>query len=56
MDRVERGVGVEPDPDIDEAFDIGSGFDSRRAVVEFIAVLALVMVLAAATSVVLVPA
>ena len=56
MDRVERGVSVEPESEADESFELGPGFDSRRAVAEFLAVLALVMVLAAATSVVLVPA
>lgn len=56
MDGVEHGVPVESEPEADEPFDLGAGFDSRRAVVEFLTVLALVMVLAAATSVVLVPA
>lgn len=56
MDRVERGLPVDPESEADESFDLGSGFDSRRALVEFLTVLALVMVLAAATSVVLVPA
>ena len=58
MDRVERRVPGEPEADADEPFDLGLalGFESRRTVVEFLTVLALVMVIAAATSVMLLPA
>ena len=56
MDRVERGVAVEAEPEFEEAFDSALGFDSRRELVEFVTVLLLVMVLAAATSVVFLPA
>jgi hypothetical protein len=56
MDRVERGVAVEAEPELEEALDSTLGFDSRRELVEFVTVLLLVMALAAATSVVLLPA
>ena len=49
---------VETEPESDEPFGLAPGFglDSRRAVVEFLTVLALVIALAAATSVALLPA
>lgn len=56
MDRVERGLAAEPEPESEEPFGSALGLENRRAVVEFLAVLVVVMVLAAATSVVLVPA
>jgi len=56
MDRVEHGVSVESDGGLDESFVDSLGLEGRREVVEFLTVLVLVVVLAAATSVVLVPA
>lgn len=57
MDRVERGMSVETETESDEPFGLAPGFglDSRRVIVEFLTVLALVIVLAAATSVALLP-
>jgi hypothetical protein len=56
MDPVESGVAVEPEPEGEELFGPVLGLESRRAVVEFLTVLLSVMALAAATSVVLLPA
>lgn len=56
MDRLEHGVAVEPEPEAEEPLGAEFGLDSRRAVVEFLAVLVVVMTLAATTSVLLVPA
>ena len=56
MDRVEAGLAVEPERESEESFGSALGLEDRRAVVEFLAVLVVVMVLAAVTSVVLVPA
>jgi hypothetical protein len=56
MDRLEHGVAVEPEPEAEEPLGTEFGLDSRRAVVEFLAVLVVVMTLAATTSVLLVPA
>ena len=56
MDRVERGLAVEPEPESEEPFGSALGLEGRREVAEFLAVLVVVMALAAATSVVLVPA
>ncbi|MEF8868691.1 MAG: hypothetical protein V5A85_09245 [Haloarculaceae archaeon] len=56
MDRLEHGVAVEPEPEAEEPLGADFGLDSRRAVVEFLAVLVVVMTLAATTSVLLVPA
>jgi hypothetical protein len=55
MDSVERGVTVEAEPELEEALDSTLGFDSRRELVEFVTVVLLVMAIAAATSVVLLP-
>jgi len=56
MDSVEHGVAVETDPEPEEPLGAEFGLDSRRDVVEFLAVLVVVMTLAATTSVLLVPA
>jgi hypothetical protein len=56
MSRVEHGVTVEADRDPEESLDSGLGFDSRRELAGFLAVLVLVVALAAATTVVLLPA
>lgn len=55
MDRVERGVSVEVEPD-EEPFVPAFGPEVRREIVELLTILVVVVVLAAATSVVLVPA
>lgn len=56
MDGVEDWLAVESNPESEESFGSAFGFEDRRAVVEFLAVLVVVIALAAATSVVLVPA
>jgi hypothetical protein len=56
MNGVEGGLAVESDPEPEESFGSAFGFEDRRAVVEFLAVIVVVIALAAATSVVLVPA
>lgn len=56
MSRVEHAVAVEAERDAEESLDSGVGFDSRRELVGFLAVLLLVIALAAATTVVLLPA
>lgn len=56
MDRVERGLAVDPKSESEEPFGATIGLDDWRSAVEFLTVLVMVMVLAAATSVVLLPA
>lgn len=56
MDRVERGVAVEAESDAEEPFAPTFGLGARREIVEFLTLLVIVLVLAAATSVVLLPA
>jgi hypothetical protein len=56
MGRIEHGAAVEAEREPEEPFDAGLGFDSRRELVELLAVLVVVMAFAAATSVVLLPA
>lgn len=56
MDRVERGVAVEAEPEPEEPFAPTFGLESGREIVELLTILVIVVVLAAATSVVLVPA
>lgn len=56
MDRIEHGTAVEAEQGLEGSFAAAFGLEGRRAVVEFLTVLAMVVVLALATSVVLVPA
>ena len=56
MDRIEHGAAAEAEQGLEGSFATAFGLEGRRAVVEFLTVLALVIVLALATSVLLVPA
>lgn len=55
MDRVEHGTGVEPDRGLEGSFGRAADLTDPRTAVEFVLFLVLVVALAAATSVVLVP-
>ena len=56
MDRVERGVAIDAEPEPEEPLVPTFGLDDWREVAEFLTVVMVVVVLAAATSVILVPA